>query len=78
MMYELENIRIIRDAKNYATRTTNFDTANIIKTINTSNEVIKKIKVYKLTPEYNNEPLRNKLLYKLREENPELSLQQLL
>lgn len=44
MMYEFENIRIIRDAKNYATRMSNFDNANITKTIKSSQEIIETIK----------------------------------
>lgn len=77
MMYEFENIRIIRDAKNYATRTSNFDNANISKTIKSSQEIVKTItRLQKLDLLSDLNP-RDQQAIKIRLKYPEYSLTQI-
>lgn len=77
LMYEFENIRIIRDAKNYATRTSNFDNANITKIIKTSQEIIKIIKLVQEKNLLPNLKKRDAEIIRIRLEHPEYSLNQI-
>lgn len=77
MMYEFENIRIIRDAKNYATRTSNFDSANITKTIKSSQEIINVIKQLQEQNLLDDLKPRDKAAVEMRLDHPEYSLNQI-
>lgn len=77
MMYEFENIRIIRDAKNYATRTSNFDNANITKTIKSSQEIIKILKILMKENKLEHLNYRDQKAVEYRIKYPEYSLNQI-
>ena len=74
---KFEEIRVLREMKNNVNRLVNCETANLNKTINTSVKQLEDIKKLKKTGKFNNLPEELKEIAKLREENPEATLEQL-
>ena len=74
---KFEEIRVLREMKNNVNRLVNCETANLNKTINASVKQLEDIKKLKKTGKFNNLPEELKEIAKLREENPEATLEQL-
>ena len=74
---EIMQIRMLKDVRNYVNRTTNFETANLDKTLQAAEEHINAIKKIKNTVGLNSLPDNLKEIANLRLENPEMSLKML-
>lgn len=76
-MLELENIKAMKELRNQINRQVNCDTANINKTIASSEKIINEIRYIEEEVGLNNLPDQLKDIAKLRIENPEVSIKEL-
>lgn len=74
---EIMQLRMLKDVRNYVNRTTNFETANLDKTLQAAEEHINAIKKIKNTVGLNSLPDNLKEVANLRLKNPEMSLKML-
>lgn len=74
---QIRKIRARKEKRNAANRRTNFDTANIDKTVSASAEQIETILKIKQSPQWGQLPDALRELAELRLENPEYSLREL-
>lgn len=76
-MLKYEEIRVIKETKNNINRLVNCEMANLNKTINAAIEQIEDIKLLKKLKKFDDLPIALKEVANLREENPDLTLEQL-
>lgn len=76
-MLKFEEIRVIKETKNNINRLVNCETANLNKTVNASVIQIEDIKLIKKHKKFDDLPKGLKEIAQAREENPELTLEQL-
>lgn len=76
-MLKFEEIRVIKETKNNINRLVNCETANLNKTVNAAVMQIEDIKLIKKLKKFDDLPKGLKEIAKAREENPELTLEQL-
>ncbi len=74
---KFEEIRVIKETKNNINRLVNCETANLNKTINAAVMQMEDIKLIRKCNKFDDLPKMLKEIIVLREENPELSLEQL-
>lgn len=76
-MLKYEEIRVIKETKNNINRLVNCETANLNKTVNAAVMQIEDIKLIKKLKKFDDLPKGLKEIAQAREENPELTLEQL-
>jgi DNA-binding protein WhiA len=76
-MFDMMNIKIVKEIRNSANRRANCETANIEKTVNAASPQIEMILKIKKKKGFNNLPPALKEMAKIRLDNPELSLAEL-
>lgn len=76
-MLKFEEIRVIKETKNNINRLVNCETANLNKTVNASVMQIEDIKLIRKLKKFDDLPKGLKEIAQAREENPELTLEQL-
>lgn len=76
-MLKYEEIRVIKETKNNINRVLNCEMANLNKTINAAVVQIEDIKLLKKLKKFDDLPIALKEVANLREENPDLTLEQL-
>lgn len=76
-MLKFEEIRVIKETKNNINRLVNCETANLNKTVNAAVMQIEDIKLIKKLKKFDDLPIGLKEIAKAREENPDLTLEQL-
>ncbi len=74
---EIENARIVREARNQANRAANCDSANIAKVLSASERQMRAIAILRDRGEMKRLPLQLREIAEAREENPEASLEEL-
>lgn len=76
-MLKYEEIRVIKETKNNINRLVNCETANLNKTINAAVMQIEDIKLIRKLKKFDDLPKSLKEMAVIREENPDLTLEQL-
>lgn len=76
-MLKFEEIRVIKETKNNINRLVNCETANLNKTVNAAVMQIEDIKLIRKFKKFDDLPIGLKEIAKAREENPDLTLEQL-
>lgn len=76
-MLKYEEIRVIKETKNNINRLVNCETANLNKTINAAVMQIEDIKLIRKLKKFDDLPKSLKEIAIAREENPDLTLEQL-
>lgn len=76
-MLKYEEIRVIKETKNNINRLVNCETANLNKTINAAVMQIEDIKLIRKLKKFDDLPKALKEMAVIREENPDLTLEQL-
>lgn len=76
-MLKFEEIRVIKETKNNINRLVNCETANLNKTVNAAVMQIEDIKLIKQLKKFDDLPKTLKEVAQAREENPDLTLEQL-
>lgn len=76
-MLKFEEIRVIKETKNNINRLVNCETANLNKTVNAAVMQIEDIKLIKKLKKFDDLPKTLKEVAQAREENPDLTLEQL-